>query len=76
MSENKRLELTDWGKFLHRFSVTNSIAFWNNVRRRAEVAMDAGADWEFILAEIEAGCKELREGKLQEIICIEDEYAE
>ena len=71
--KNGKLELTEWGKFIHRYSVTNSISFWNGIRQRVEAAMDVGSDWEFILAEIEQGCKELREGKLQEIICIEDE---
>ena len=35
--------------------------------------MNCGDDWEFVLSEIITGCIELRDGKLQEIICREDE---
>ena len=70
------LKLTPWGDFVMRRSVCNSIQFWNDIRERTENAMDNGSDWQFILSEIIAGCKELRDGKLQEIICIEDEQYE
>ena len=70
------LKLTPWGKFVMQHTVTTPKDFWQELRARVEHEMDFGGDWEFVLAEIEHGCKELREGKLQEIICIEDEQSE
>jgi len=70
------LELTPWGQFIMQYTVCNDANFWNTICERVKQALDNGDDWMSFLDEIIAGCTELRDGKLQEILCVEDEQTE
>lgn len=67
------IEITPLGKFVVKHSVLVPIKFWIRIFRLAEHYLSDGSDWPLFLDEIASGCQELRDGRLQEIICITEE---
>ena len=65
--------LTPLGKFVNEHSVLVPTEVWLRIFRLGEHYLDGGSDWRFFFDELISGCEELRDGRLQEIICIMDE---
>lgn len=67
------MKLTPLGEFINQHSVLVPTDLWRRIFQLAEHYLDDESDWLFFFDELISGCRELQNGKLQEIICITEE---
>ena len=64
---------TLWQEFVSRYSQTVPPRLWGVIRLKGQVLLHQQADWQAFLDELIAGLKELRDGRLEEIVDAEIE---